>query len=122
MSLRFLSDQCVPARITDTLRKGGHDVIPLRQVLHPRSPDEVVIAKAQELGRILVSLNGDFADIVTYPPALYQGIIAIQLHNHPEIIDAVMEQLLAYLDAHPTPQDYQGRLLVVEVHRIRIRH
>ena len=27
-----------------------------------------VIAKAQELGSVLVSLNGDFANIVTYRP------------------------------------------------------
>ena len=30
-----------------------------------------------ELG--LLSLNGDFADIVTYPPASYRGIVAVQL-------------------------------------------
>lgn len=96
-------------------------MIPLREALHARSPDEIVIAKAQELRCILVSLNGDFADIVSYPPADYQGIIAIQLHNHPEILDRLMEQLVAYLDAHPDPQDYRGRLLIVEVHRIRIR-
>jgi predicted nuclease of predicted toxin-antitoxin system len=122
MSLRFLSDQCVPAGVAHALRERGHEVILLRQVVHPRSPDDVVIAKAQELGCTLLSLNGDFADIVTYPPADYQGIIAIQLHNHPEIIGRLMDRLVGYLDAHPDPQDYRGRLLIVEVHRIRIRH
>jgi hypothetical protein len=81
----------------------------------------VVIAKAQELGCVLLSLNGDFADIVTYPPANYQGIIAIQLHNHPEILDVLMQRLTRYLDAHADPQQYRGKLLIVEVHRIRIR-
>jgi hypothetical protein len=36
----------------------------------------MVIAKAQKLDSILLSLNGDFADIVTYPPKSYQGIVA----------------------------------------------
>ncbi len=81
MSLRFLSDQCVPAEITGTLRRHGYQITLLREVLPIRSPDPEVIAKAQELGAVMVSLNGDFADIVAYPPASYLGIIAIQLHN-----------------------------------------
>ncbi len=32
MSLRFFSDQCVPAEITDTLRRHGHQVTVLREV------------------------------------------------------------------------------------------
>ena len=68
MSLRFYSDQCVPAESTDTLRRGGHQLTLLREVLPLRSLDPVIIAKAQEMGAVLVSFNGDFADIVAYPP------------------------------------------------------
>jgi predicted nuclease of predicted toxin-antitoxin system len=121
VSLRFLSDQCVPAEITDILRRHGHQVALLRDVLPIRSPDPAVIAKAQELGAILLSLNGDFADIVSYPPARYLGIIGIQLHNHPEIIPQLMERLRPFLDAHPRQDFYHGKLFLVEVHRVRIR-
>lgn len=121
MSLRFLSDQCVPAEITDTLRGHGHQSMLLREVLPIRSADPVVIAKAQELGAILLSLNGDFSDIVAYPPAQHLGIIAIQLHNHPEIIPRLMERLVAFLHGNPSQDFYHGKLFLVEVHRIRIR-
>ena len=121
MSLRFLGDQCVPAEITDILRRHGHQVTLLREVMPIRSLDPVVIAKAQELGTVLLSLNGDFADIVSYPPARYLGIVGIQLHNHPEIIPQLMERLLAFLTAHPEQEFYHGKLLLVEVHRVRIR-
>ncbi|MUL37194.1 hypothetical protein BWI75_12820 [Gloeocapsopsis sp. AAB1 = 1H9] len=50
------------------------------------SLDEIVITKAQELAAILGSLNGDFANIVAYPPANDGGIFSIQLRDHPEII------------------------------------
>jgi predicted nuclease of predicted toxin-antitoxin system len=60
-----------------TLREAGHEVVRLREQLPLESPDADVIAKAQQLDAILLSLNGDFADIVTYPPADYQGIIAL---------------------------------------------
>ena len=121
MSLRFLSDQCVPVEITDYLSRQGHQVILLRQVLPIRALDPAVIAKAQELGAILISLNGDFSDIVTYPPANHLGIVAIQLHNHPEIIPQVMERLTAFLNGHPEQAFYHGKLFSVEVNRIRIR-
>ena len=121
MSLRFFSDQCVPTEISDTLRRHGHEVTVLRDVLPIRSLDPVVIAKAQELNAILVSLNGDFADIVNYPPSAYCGIVAIQLKNHPETIPALMERLAAFLLANPEQIFYHGKLIIVEPHRIRIR-
>lgn len=121
MSLRFFSDHCVPTEITDTLRRHGHAVTLLRDTMPIRSPDDTVIAKAQSLGAILISLNGDFADIVTYPPAGHLGVVAIQLHNHPEIIPQLMQRLTAFLDANPAQEVYHGKLLLVEVHRVRIR-
>ena len=121
MSLRFFSDQCVPAEITDILRRHGHQVTLLWEVLPIRALDPVVIGKAQELGAILLSLNGDFADIVGYPPANFLGIVAMQLHNHPEIIPQLMERLAGFLDGHPAQDFYHHKLFLVEVHRVRIR-
>jgi predicted nuclease of predicted toxin-antitoxin system len=121
MSLRFLCDQCVPQEITLHLQNSGHQLRRLREVLPIRSPDPAVIAKAQELDVILLSLNGDFSDIVAYPPAKYGGIIAIQLHNHPEIIPRVLERLTTFLQANPAQSFYHRRLFLVEVHRIRLR-
>jgi hypothetical protein len=122
MSLRFFCDQCVPAEISHTLRVAGHDVLILREALHVRASDPEVVAKARELDRVLISLNGDFSDIVAYPPGQYGGFIAIELHNHPEIIPQLMERLTTFLAAHPDPDFYHGKLFVVEVHRVRIRH
>ena len=121
MSLRFLSDQCVPSEITESLKQRGHDVTLLREVLPINSPDPAVIAKAQHLGAILLSLNGDFADIITYPPSQYIGIVAVQLNNHPETIPYLMAGLLGLLSEHSDQMFYRGKLLVVEPHRIRIR-
>ena len=121
MSLRFFADQCVPAEISAYLRSQGYEVILLRDVLPIRSPDAEVIAMAVKLDSILLSLNGDFADIVAYPPSEFQGIVAIQLHNHPEVIPAVLQTLCSFLRAHSHQSFYAGKLLIVEVHRIRIR-
>jgi predicted nuclease of predicted toxin-antitoxin system len=121
MSLRFFADHCVPNSVIKALSDAGHTVFTLREHIPRDSPDSVVISKAQELNTILVSLNGDFSDIVTYPPSNYKGIIALQVKNHPEVIPALLERLMKYFSAHPKMGDYKGKLLLVQVHRIRIR-
>ncbi len=121
MALRFLADHCISNTIVQTLRDGAHEVVRLRDVLPVESPDTIVIAKAQEIDAILLSMNGDFADIVRYPPKNYKGIVALQVRNHAEVLGQLMAKLKEYLRTQPTMADYEGKLLVVEVNRIRIR-
>jgi predicted nuclease of predicted toxin-antitoxin system len=121
VSLRLFCDQCVSREVTELLRDAGHAVFVLRDHLPLRSLDPEVIAKAQKLKCLLVSLNGDFSDIITYPPSDYGGILAIQLHNHPEVIPALLVRLNKFLAQHPKQEYYVGKLFIVEVHRIRIR-
>ncbi|HXG18372.1 MAG TPA: DUF5615 family PIN-like protein [Methylomirabilota bacterium] len=121
MPLRFFTDHCVPNAVIQTLRTAGHEVLILKEHIPRDCDDPRVIAKAQELEAILVSLNGDFADIVAYPPSSYKGIIALQVKDHPEVIPTLMQRLITYLSTHPQMSDYKGQLLVVEGHRIRIR-
>jgi predicted nuclease of predicted toxin-antitoxin system len=121
MALRFLADHCISNTIIRALRDAAHEVVRLRDVLPVESPDMIVIAKAQEIDAILLSMNGDFADIVTYPPKNYQGIVALQMRNHAEVLDQLMVRLTSYLRAHPEMKHYRAKLLVIEVNRIRIR-
>jgi len=121
MSLRLFIDHCVPTSVIEALQRGGHEVLILKQHIPINSDDADVIAKAQEIDAILVSLNGDFSDIVTYPPAQFQGIIALQVRNHPEAIPSILRRLTNYLSANPDQQHYKGQLFLVESHRIRIR-
>ena len=121
MSLRFFIDQCVPNSIINILRDANYEVLILKDYIPIDSLDSLVITKAQELNAILLSLNGDFADIVTYPPTAFKGIISLQLRNHPEIIPQLMQRLTDYLSIYSSIEHYQGKLVIVEVYRIRIR-
>lgn len=121
MGLQFFADQCVPTAVIEDLRGAGYEVWYLRDHIPIESPDSVVISKAQELEAILISLNGDFANIFNYPPANYQGIVALQVRNHPEVLPQIMSRLKNYLSVYPDMEHYKGKLFLVEVHRIRIR-
>jgi predicted nuclease of predicted toxin-antitoxin system len=102
MALRFLADHCVSNFTVQTLREANHEVLRLKDVLPVESSDTIVITKAQEIDAILLSLNGDFADIVNYPPKNYKGIVALQMRNHSEILPKLIARLTAYLKARPT--------------------
>ncbi len=121
MELTFFADHCVPYSIIRSLRDAGYEVLILKEYIPPDSSDSVVISKSQELNTILISLNGDFADIVSYPPAEYNGIISIQVRNHPEVIPQIISRCLDFFASHSEPQFYIGKLILIEAHRIRIR-
>lgn len=121
MGLRLFADQCVPTIVTESLRIAGYEVMLLRDFLPIESIDSIVISKAQELDAILITLNGDFANILDYPPIGYKGIIALQIRNHPEILLEIVSRLKDYLSANPDMGHYQGKLFLVEAHRIRMR-
>ena len=84
-------------------------------------PMNVLFRWAQQLGALLLSLDGDFADIVTYPPGLFKGIIALQVLDHPEVVPKLLDRLNTYLLRHPEKDHYKGKLIVVGAHRIRVR-
>jgi len=121
MKLSFFTDQCVPTALREALREGGHEVQLLAKHLPTNAPDPIVMAKAVELDFLLATLNGDFADIVAYPPSKSGGIVAFQINNRPEVIPRMMEQFLAFVEKQPDREWFRGKLLVVEPHRIRIR-
>jgi predicted nuclease of predicted toxin-antitoxin system len=121
MSLRFFADHCVPTLVISTLRSEGYEVHRLTEYLPPDSADSVVIQEALRRNMILLTFDSDFSDIVAYPPESYDGIITFQVHNHPEVIPEILKHLLAYLKSHSGMSEYKGKILFVELHRIRIR-
>jgi predicted nuclease of predicted toxin-antitoxin system len=80
--------------------------------------DERVIDVCSREQRALVTLDMDFANIQTYPPARYAGIavlrIADQAHDQ---VERAIRLLLAVLLHEPL----SGTLWIVEPDRVRIR-
>jgi predicted nuclease of predicted toxin-antitoxin system len=119
--MRFFADHCVPESVAEALESKGHEVLRLRNQMATDAPDPDVIEKAQMLDAVLLSLNGDFSDIVRYPPSKYGGIISMQVRNRPEVLAQITERLTRYLRDQSDREHYRGKLLLVEAHRIRVR-
>lgn len=82
------------------------------------APDEVIAAACSSEGRVLVTLDLDFADVRAYPPAATPGIIVLRPQHQTIAAEvSLVDELLgrfALLD--PT-----GQLWIVEPGRVRIR-
>ena len=120
MAVVFFADHCVPTVVIDELQQAGYKVLVLKDHLPTASPDEIVIDEAGRFEAVLISLNGDFADIVRFPPSNYHGIIGLQVKNRPRLIPHIMSRLLDFL-ASQERSDLTGKLILVEPDRIRIR-
>jgi predicted nuclease of predicted toxin-antitoxin system len=121
MSLLFFIDHCVPRSVSESLRDAGYQIELLKDHLPTDAADNLVLAHAQKLDAILITLNGDFANIINCPPAHYGGIMALQVRSHPENLRTIVIRLLTYLSAQTEPEHFRGKLFLIEAHRIRIK-
>ena len=97
----------------------GHDAVSVVDLGLSNADDSVVRAVAIERGRVLVTLDGDFANVLRCPPAETPGVLRLRLHPATEVaIDAAIRWTVARL----SETDMTGKLVVVDEKRIRIRN
>ena len=118
--MKFFSDQCVPESMCSFLEMQGHEVIRLRKVMQTDSSDILVIKMATEVNAILLSLNGDFSNIVLFDPSQYKGIFAIQLKNNPADLPTILNVMQKILSGK-IQKDFEGKLVSISSSKVRIR-
>ncbi|WP_246604644.1 DUF5615 family PIN-like protein [Chloracidobacterium aggregatum] len=65
--MTFKVDENLPVDIADLLRQAGYDAATVFEQRLEGSPDSSLAAVCQKEGRVLVTLDTDFADILAYP-------------------------------------------------------
>ena len=115
--VRFKLDENVPAVVADLLKPAGHDVQTAQAEGLAGSPDGLLAQRAAGEGRVLLSLDKDFTDIRRHPPNQAPGIIVLRPRvPSPTALGALVRELLSVIASEPL----QGRLWVVDEHRVRI--
>ena len=111
---RLLLDENFPASAVGALVAAGHDVVCLRDV-DPGIPDHGVLALAREQGRVLLTFDSDFGELVfrrgEAPP-----LALLYFRMHPIVAVDVAALALAVLDMEVT-----GWFLVVGREGVRQR-
>ena len=112
--MKFLVDENLPNALAAELSTQGFDVVKATA----GSSDAEVSALAQKDKRVLLTLDKDFADIISYPPSEYHGIICFRL-KHP-VPTSIMRSLRLVLSNFEN-DSISGRLIVVNERGFRIR-
>jgi predicted nuclease of predicted toxin-antitoxin system len=110
-------DENVPDSVGTILREAGHDVALARDEQLVGVPDHRILAVAGGEGRVLVSFDRGFGNIIQHPPAATPGIVVIRLDD--QTLPRV-RQVAVTLANLLTTERVQGRLWVLDESRLRI--
>jgi len=115
--MKFLLDQDVYVVTKRFLNDLGHDVVPVAQIGLSRVDDEEILRVAQELGRIFVTRDRDFGNLV-FVRALGSGVLYLRIL--PLTQNAVHNELERVLGIY-TEKELTKAFVVIEAdgHRIR---
>jgi predicted nuclease of predicted toxin-antitoxin system len=116
--MRFLADMGVARRIVEWLRADGHDAVHLRDEGLQRLPNGEIFDKAISEGRIVLTFDLDFGEIIALSGGRRTGVVLFRLHNTrtPHVIDRLRRVLSDSAQALE-----QGAIIVVEESRHRTR-
>jgi predicted nuclease of predicted toxin-antitoxin system len=114
---QFKLDENIPVRAKAVLRHAGYDVTTVLEQDLGGVRDALVAAACVCEGRILVTLDLDFADIRSYGSPTSPGIIVIRLPRQDAgLVVTVLARALAELEREPL----QGSIWILEPHRVRV--
>jgi predicted nuclease of predicted toxin-antitoxin system len=118
--LRFLLDADLSPRLAELFAAQGHDVLHVDDMGHGTAADAVIGVLARDTRRCIVTADFDFADVRDFNPRNFPGIVVLTLPRNagPAHIARVLAYFLERL-AQLSPLD--GKLLIVEIGRIRVR-
>ena len=116
--MRFKIDENLPIEVADLLKSAGHEAVTVfEQGLGGASDNEIISACRQE-SRAILTLDAGFADIRTYPPKEFSGVVVLRLsrQDKPNVL-RVIKSLMPVLAL----ESVERSLWIVEENRIRIR-
>jgi predicted nuclease of predicted toxin-antitoxin system len=115
--MRLCANENVPGDCVAALRTGGHDVLWIRETGRG-SPDNTVLAVAQSEGRLLITFDKDFGELVYRRGATASnGVVLFRLRKpSPEFVAKRITQILE------SRTDWTGRFSVVDEYSIRMRN
>jgi predicted nuclease of predicted toxin-antitoxin system len=116
--MKFKIDENLPVQIAELLDRQGHDAESVFAEGFSGATDAHLADICGREHRAMLTLDLDFADITTYPPADFHGIIVLRLEQQDRLhVIATIKRLLPLLQT----EQLSGALWIVDEQRIRIR-
>jgi predicted nuclease of predicted toxin-antitoxin system len=110
-------DENVPDSVGTMLRQAGHDVALAREQRLVGVSDDRLLTVAASEGRVLISFDRGFTNVIQHPPEATPGIVVIRLRDQtlPRI-----RRVATKIGDLLTTEPILGRLWVVDESRLRI--
>ena len=112
--MKFLVDRCAGSRIVAWLRDQGHDVLDLRD-LGKDPGDEKVLTIAASQGRVLVTMDTDFGELIYIQRQPHAGLVRL-----PDVRSASRIALMEQVLARHTAELERRAIITVRGQRIRV--
>lgn len=116
--MRIKLDENIGRRGRELLLAAGHDVMTVRDQGLQGATDERVFEACRAEGRVLITLDRDFGQVLRFPPAGTSGVVILDLGPRPGP-QALLDRLKSFL-AVLASRPLTGRLWIVEPGRVRI--
>ncbi len=114
--MRFLADENIHADLVAWLRSRGHDASYAADTL-ASEPDDVVLRRAREESRILVTDDKDFGDLVVHRRMATSGVLLLRLRS-----PAVRLRIARLEHVWPSIEgSMAGSFVVVGDRKVRVR-
>ena len=104
-------------RAIELFREAGHDTATVFEQHLGGTSDEDLVSVCHAEGRVLVTLDLDFSNVLRFPPRRYAGIVVLRL-SYPVELETIRQRVRVLLRASES-EDLSGRLWIVEQDRIR---
>jgi predicted nuclease of predicted toxin-antitoxin system len=118
--VQFLIDADLSPKLRALFAQFGHDAIHAGAVNLGRAPDQDIAVFARNTDRCIVTGDFDFANILEYPPRQFAGIVILTLPRD-SLPPYINRLVVEFLERLPTLMPLKGKLLIVEIGRIRVR-
>lgn len=116
--MKLKLDENLSRHLKQTLGAFRHDVTTVADEGLLSQPDTVIAVAARQEGRILLTLDVEFADLRKYPPGNHPGIVLFRPKSFgPLSVNALVEAFVRDTDLRMLA----GCVVVVEPSRIRVR-
>ena len=117
MTLKFLADMGISPLTVQGLRDQGHDALHLHEEGLERLPDEEILEKAHREGRILLTHDLDFSQLLAQTGAESPSVILFRLADmRPESVSRHLQLVLAQAEE----ELHQGAIVSVREGQIRV--
>jgi predicted nuclease of predicted toxin-antitoxin system len=116
--MKFLADMGISKKTILFLRSQGHDAIHLAEQSMQKAQDPVILLKARQEDRVLLTHDLDFSDLVAASGETLPSVITFRLRDmRPENVNLYLKNLL---DSHSDAL-LQGAIVSINEAKTRLR-